>query len=132
MAYWPSTSIVDDGIKAKAARRGGQPWPNPLQGWSAMARTLEGATTHGQVGYRGSRLRPKIPTRERLDACRDNNRRGSSRPWARLAMASPQGRQPPTGIATYSTAPAGVAAPWQGDCRRARVATACAGAAMTV
>ncbi|RRT36037.1 hypothetical protein B296_00010625 [Ensete ventricosum] len=102
MAYWPSTSIVDEG-------------DHPRPG-----------------GYRGSRLWPRLPIRERLDARRDNNRRGSNRPWARLAMASPQGRQPPTGTAAYSTAPAGVAAPWQGDCRRARVAAACAGAATTV
>ncbi|RWW55400.1 hypothetical protein BHE74_00037967 [Ensete ventricosum] len=48
-----------------------------------MAKPLAGAATHGQAGCRGSLLRPRLPTRGRLDAHK----------W------SPAYRRPPIGVA---------------------------------
>ncbi|RRT33617.1 hypothetical protein B296_00050088 [Ensete ventricosum] len=42
----------------------------PLAGMDGHGRPLAGAATHGQVGCKGSRLRPRLPARERLDAHR--------------------------------------------------------------
>ncbi|RWW06581.1 hypothetical protein GW17_00030081 [Ensete ventricosum] len=113
----------NSGIRAKRRQRGGgaasHSQPPSRAGHPRSGRsqgTLQGG---GACGHGGLRLARRGNSRWQRDTRKGANCRVPARGCSsRLAL-------PPAGVAASA---ARVVAPWQGDCQRARAATACAGA----